>query len=77
MKISNVFDTKSYYSVYPEDVPYVQMRAFGALLGALVIPLAYLTIRDAGHSKTAAIITALALCFGKLRKSDKKHVFFI
>jgi dolichyl-phosphate-mannose-protein mannosyltransferase len=42
------------------------MRAFGALLGTLVVPLAYLTIRDAGHSNIAAIITAFAICFGKL-----------
>lgn len=48
----------------PETVPYVQMRAFGTLLGALLVPISYLTVRDAGHSKIAATLTALAICFG-------------
>lgn len=42
------------------------MRALGALFGALVVLLSYLTIRDAGHSRIAATLTALAICFGKL-----------
>lgn len=50
---------------YPDTVPFVQMRAFGALFGALVIPLAYLTIRGCGHSNMAAIAAAIAICFGK------------
>jgi dolichyl-phosphate-mannose-protein mannosyltransferase len=47
-------------------IPYVQMRSFGAILSAAVVPLGYLTLRDAGHSFTAAIIASLAICFGKL-----------
>ncbi|CAO3634459.1 unnamed protein product [Mucor hiemalis] len=39
------------------------MRALGALLGALIVPLSYSTIRDAGHSRIAATLTALAICF--------------
>jgi hypothetical protein len=62
----------------PENVPYIQMRALGTLAGSFVVPLAYLTIRDAGHSKIAAILAALAICFGKLKnKVIQKHVFFI
>ncbi|KAI7907634.1 Dolichyl-phosphate-mannose-protein mannosyltransferase-domain-containing protein [Cokeromyces recurvatus] len=57
------FDFSEVGSKYPKDVPYVQMRALGALLGSLVVPLAYFTIRNAGHSNVAAIITALAICF--------------
>ncbi|KAG1233350.1 hypothetical protein G6F68_003622 [Rhizopus microsporus] len=48
---------------YPNTVPFVQMRTFGALFGALVIPLAYLTIRGCGHSNMAAIAAAIAICF--------------
>lgn len=40
------------------------MRSFGALFGTLVVPLAYLTIRDGGHSQLAAILAALSICFG-------------
>ncbi|CEP16196.1 hypothetical protein [Parasitella parasitica] len=47
---------------YPSSVPYATIRAFGALLGCLVVPLAFLTIRNAGHSRVAATITALAIC---------------
>lgn len=47
------------------------MRMLGTLLGSLLIPLAYLTIRDAGHSKIAATITALAICFGNLKITYK------
>ncbi|KAI9474067.1 MAG: Dolichyl-phosphate-mannose-protein mannosyltransferase-domain-containing protein [Benjaminiella poitrasii] len=50
-------------SQYPKDVPYVQMRALGALLSSFTVPLAYLTIRNAGHSKIAGVIAALAICF--------------
>lgn len=41
------------------------MRALGAFFGAAIVPLAYLTLRNAGHSKTAASLSALAICFGK------------
>lgn len=63
------FDTKlKHYVIFrpiPDDVPYIQMRALGTLAGSFVVPLGYLTIRDAGHSRIAAILTALAICFGK------------
>ncbi|KAI9275400.1 Dolichyl-phosphate-mannose-protein mannosyltransferase-domain-containing protein [Sporodiniella umbellata] len=47
----------------PANVPYVQMRALSAFFGALVIPLAYLTIRESGHSRFASLMAGLALCF--------------
>ncbi|KAI8987798.1 Dolichyl-phosphate-mannose-protein mannosyltransferase-domain-containing protein [Mycotypha africana] len=50
-------------SEIPKDVPYTAMRGFGAFLGSMIIPLSYLTLRTAGHSRTAAIFTALTLCF--------------
>ncbi|KAL9555128.1 hypothetical protein MBANPS3_002493 [Mucor bainieri] len=50
-------------SEYPSSVPYTTIRALGALLGCLVVPLAYLTIRNAGHARLAGAITALAICF--------------
>ncbi|KAF7721838.1 hypothetical protein EC973_004074 [Apophysomyces ossiformis] len=45
------------------EVPYVQMRSFCAALGVLTVPMAFLTVRDAGHSVTAALIAALAICY--------------
>lgn len=58
-------------SEYPSSVPYITIRAVGTLLGCFVVPLAYLTIRNAGHSIIAATITALAICFGN---TNQKHV---
>ncbi|KAG0759880.1 hypothetical protein G6F62_004702 [Rhizopus arrhizus] len=57
------FDFTSIGMEYPENVPYVQMRALGAFFGTLVVPIAYMTIRDCGHSNLAALIAALSLCF--------------
>ncbi|ORX54545.1 PMT-domain-containing protein [Hesseltinella vesiculosa] len=44
-------------------VPYITMRSFCALNGALVVPLAYWTIRGCGHSVSAAIVAALMVCY--------------
>ncbi|GAN05732.1 glycosyltransferase family 39 protein [Mucor ambiguus] len=57
------FDFKEIGSEYPSSVPYTTIRAVGTLLGCLVVPLAYLTIRNAGHSRIAGATTALAICF--------------
>ncbi|CAO3651753.1 unnamed protein product [Cunninghamella echinulata] len=45
------------------DVPYVQMRIVCAILGALLVPMAYITLRDGNHSIQASLITAIAVCF--------------
>ncbi|KAL9554762.1 hypothetical protein PS6_003220 [Mucor atramentarius] len=57
------FNFKEIGSEYPSSMPYTAVRALGSLLGCLVVPLAYLTIRNAGHSRIAGAITALAICF--------------
>lgn len=41
------------------------MRAFCGLTGLLVVPIAYLTIRGAGHSIAAGLVAALMVCYGK------------
>ncbi|WFD35271.1 dolichyl-phosphate-mannose--protein mannosyltransferase [Malassezia cuniculi] len=41
-----------------ERVPYVMMRSVGALLGAAVIPLAYLTMRGLGLRGISALVAA-------------------
>lgn len=42
------------------------MRLFCGLAGLLVVPIAYLTIRSAGHSVAAALIAAFMVCYGKI-----------
>lgn len=58
-------------SEYPPSMPYTAVRALGTLLGCLVVPLAYLTIRNAGHSRIAGAITALAICFGNTNQKTR------
>ncbi|CAO3651604.1 unnamed protein product [Mucor fragilis] len=58
------FDFKGIGSDYLEPkVPYVQMRAFCAFYGILVIPMAYWTMRSCGFSAPTAVLTALLLCY--------------
>lgn len=40
------------------------MRAQGALLGTLLVPIAYFTLRFGGHSIYASAFAALAVCYG-------------
>lgn len=48
-----------------DHVPYVPMRFFCGLMGLLVVPIAYLTVRGAGHSVAAGLVAALMVCYGK------------
>ncbi|KAI9019294.1 Dolichyl-phosphate-mannose-protein mannosyltransferase-domain-containing protein [Phycomyces nitens] len=57
------FDFTTIGNVYDDTVPYVAMRAASALMGLLMVPMAYLTIRDGGHSVLAAILAALLVLF--------------
>ncbi|KAI8367622.1 glycosyltransferase family 39 protein [Radiomyces spectabilis] len=45
------------------DIPYTAMRAACAILGAFTVPMAFLTIRDGGHSLPAALMAAVAVCY--------------
>ncbi|KAI8377587.1 glycosyltransferase family 39 protein [Radiomyces spectabilis] len=58
------FDFKDIGKDYIEPgVPYVPMRVFCGLLGVLVVPICYLTMRGAGHSVAAGIVAALMVCY--------------
>lgn len=41
------------------------MRVFCGITGLLVVPIAYLTIRGAGHSIAAGLVAAFMVCYGK------------
>lgn len=53
-------------------MPYIAMRVFCALTGLLVVPIAYFTMRGAGHSVAAGLVAASMVCFGK--KSNREYV---
>ncbi|KAI8879130.1 glycosyltransferase family 39 protein [Backusella circina FSU 941] len=58
------FDFKDIGKDYLQDnVPYITMRVFCALTGLLVVPIAYFTMRGAGHSISAGLVAALMVCF--------------
>lgn len=46
-------------------VPYVAMRLLPGLLGVMVIPLCFLTLKAYGCSRLSASIGALFILFGK------------
>ncbi|KAI8375262.1 Dolichyl-phosphate-mannose-protein mannosyltransferase-domain-containing protein [Choanephora cucurbitarum] len=78
------FDFDEVGREYTDSVPYLAMRGLGATMGALVVPLAYQTTRDAGYSHMAAIIPSLAICFenglisnNRLILLDSYLLFFI
>ncbi|KAI7904603.1 Dolichyl-phosphate-mannose-protein mannosyltransferase-domain-containing protein [Cokeromyces recurvatus] len=58
------FDFKEIGKDYLEEhVPYVIMRTFCGIMGLLVVPIAYLTIRGAGHSIAAGLVAAFMVCY--------------
>ncbi|KAG2228231.1 hypothetical protein INT45_011023 [Circinella minor] len=58
------FDFKEIGLDYIENgVPYVAIRVFCGTLGALAVPMAYLTMKKAGHSTMSGIVVSLMLCY--------------
>ncbi|KAL7322985.1 hypothetical protein PS15p_210952 [Mucor circinelloides] len=58
------FDFKDIGKDYlEENVPYVIMRVFCGLTGLLVVPIAYLTVRGAGHSIAAGLVAAFMVLY--------------
>ncbi|OBA21899.1 PMT-domain-containing protein [Metschnikowia bicuspidata var. bicuspidata NRRL YB-4993] len=55
------FDFTTIGDVYPENVPYVLMRLFAAVLGLLTVFLCYLTLRSLGVRPAVAFVTAACL----------------
>lgn len=46
------------------------MRVFCGITGLLVVPIAYLTVRGAGHSIAAGLVAAFMVCYGKKEKNS-------
>ncbi|KAG0045646.1 hypothetical protein BGZ83_009120 [Gryganskiella cystojenkinii] len=44
-------------------VPYIPMRLMGGLMGVAVVPMAFYTVRNSGHSLHASILAALLVLF--------------
>lgn len=50
---------------YPDNgVPYIAMRAFPAILGAMLVPMVYLILLKTNHSVAAAVLGAGMVLFG-------------
>jgi dolichyl-phosphate-mannose-protein mannosyltransferase len=52
-----------YRDYIENNVPYVPIRAFCALCGVMVVPIAYWTLRGYQLSVAASILVALMLCY--------------
>jgi len=46
-------------------VPYIPMRMMCGLMGVSVVPMAFYTVRNSGHSLHASILAALLVLFGR------------
>jgi dolichyl-phosphate-mannose-protein mannosyltransferase len=47
------------------QVPYVGMRGFCALMGAITIPVVYATMRESGYPIAIAVFSASLILFGE------------
>ncbi|KAL1927163.1 hypothetical protein VTP01DRAFT_5126 [Rhizomucor pusillus] len=69
------FDFKDIGKDYIEPgVPYVPMRVFCALNGVLTVPIAYWTLRSAGHSVAASVVAALMVCYENGLITNNRHI---
>lgn len=48
-----------------DQVPYVGMRGFCALMGAITIPVVYATMRESGYPIAIAVFSAALILFGR------------
>lgn len=49
--------------MYPETLDYVKMRLFNATFGALMVPVAYFTMKEMGYNRKATWLFTLMVCF--------------
>lgn len=49
-------------SEYPEYIDYVKMRLFNATFGALIVPVAYFTMKQIGYNRKATWLFTLMVC---------------
>ena len=49
---------------FDKQVPYVGMRGFCALMGAITIPVVYATMRESGYPIAIAVFSACLILFG-------------
>ncbi len=47
-------------------VPYIPMRLMCGLMGVAVVPMAFYTVRNSGHSLYASTLAALLVLFGNV-----------
>ncbi|KAI9261652.1 Dolichyl-phosphate-mannose-protein mannosyltransferase-domain-containing protein [Phascolomyces articulosus] len=69
------FDFKDIGKDYIEPgVPYIPIRVFCALNGILTVPIAYWTLRSAGHSVAASVVAALMVCYENGLITNNRHI---
>ena len=67
VNLTNVSNFRDYIE---PNVPYVPMRAMCGLMGVAVVPMAFYTVRNSGHSLHASALAALLILFGKTRPCE-------
>lgn len=66
-----------YCSAYGDKVPFLAMRTAMAVMGALVAPMAYITLRNKGQSAPTAILASLLVAFGNILQLSESCDAFV
>lgn len=74
MEYNDIY-TEKFRDYLEENVPYVIMRVFCGLTGLLVVPIAYLTVRGAGHSIAAGLVAAFMVLYGNYKWLNESMVY--
>lgn len=70
------FDFKDIGKDYLEPkVPYVAMRMLGGLMGVAVVPMAFYTVKNSGHSLHASILAAVLVLFENALATQSRYIF--
>lgn len=56
-----------------EQVPYIGMRGFCAVMGGITVPIVYAIMRESGYPIAIAAFTACLIAFGERKVRDRAN----
>lgn len=68
------FDFKEIGMAYPDSVPYVLMRMVPAVLGVLLVPITYLTLRALDCSASTSLLGSILIIFENGLVTQSRHI---
>ncbi|KAG8848628.1 hypothetical protein FRB91_010642 [Serendipita sp. 411] len=68
------FEFKEIGALYPSDVPYVFMRFVPAILGVLLVPATYITLRGLDCSASSSLLGSILVLFENGLITQSRHI---